>query len=273
MSLRYRRGIAPPLTGVAYVRPSRACATRCAAGLACGTPRLPGGMSELPESALLPPPVAAFDRAAAAPPALVEALASRRRFAPVSLAAPGNLRGRAAARAWSRAAELSRQRLLMSISCSRLFTFTSWLMYSLGSVSAVGSWFCISVTSSVRKSLAEIVAESLLLVSLVLFCRWRPSWSCPSALPPPQPAPAPPSSHDSKFLPLPPSSLPALLQSFAVLSCLSPAHLPATAFTPSRRYALRAILQQKRPHQVRRFRSPQAPADSQPSADSAASFH
>jgi hypothetical protein len=54
---------------------------------------------------------------------------------------------------------------LMSISCSRLFTCTSWLMYSLGSVSAVGSWFCISVTSSVRKSLAEMVAE-LSLVSL-----------------------------------------------------------------------------------------------------------
>ena len=28
---------------------------------------------------------------------------------------------------------------LMSISCSRLFTLTSWLMYSLGSVSEVGS--------------------------------------------------------------------------------------------------------------------------------------
>ena len=51
---------------------------------------------------------------------------------------------------------------LMSISCSRLFTDTSWLMYSLGSVSAVGSWFCISVTSSVRKSLAEMAAEELL---------------------------------------------------------------------------------------------------------------
>jgi hypothetical protein len=48
---------------------------------------------------------------------------------------------------------------LMSISCSRLFTCTSWSMYSLGSVSEVGSWFCISVTKSVRKSLAEIVAE------------------------------------------------------------------------------------------------------------------
>jgi hypothetical protein len=50
---------------------------------------------------------------------------------------------------------------LMSINCSRLFTCTSWLMYSLGSVSAVGSWFCISVTSKVRKSLAEMVAEEL----------------------------------------------------------------------------------------------------------------
>jgi hypothetical protein len=34
-------------------------------------------------------------------------------------------------------------------------------MYSLGSVFAVGSWFFISVTSKVRKSLAEMVAESL----------------------------------------------------------------------------------------------------------------
>jgi hypothetical protein len=48
---------------------------------------------------------------------------------------------------------------LMSMSCSRLFTLTSWLMYSLGSVSEVGSWFCISVTSRVRKSFAEMVAE------------------------------------------------------------------------------------------------------------------
>jgi hypothetical protein len=32
-------------------------------------------------------------------------------------------------------------------------------MYAFGSVSAVGSWFCISVTSSVRKSLAEIVVS------------------------------------------------------------------------------------------------------------------
>src|SRR5579872_686543 len=46
-------------------------------------------------------------------------------------------------------------------------------MYSFGSVVAVGSWFCISVTSKLRKSLAEIVAEPALLgvvvaVALVL---------------------------------------------------------------------------------------------------------
>jgi hypothetical protein len=57
---------------------------------------------------------------------------------------------------------------LMSISCSRLFTLTSWLMYSLGSVSEVGSWFCISVTSSVRKSLAEMVAPSFELLVLLV---------------------------------------------------------------------------------------------------------
>jgi len=51
---------------------------------------------------------------------------------------------------------------LMSINCSRLFTETSWLMYSLGSTFAVGSWFFISVTSKVRKSFAEMVAESVL---------------------------------------------------------------------------------------------------------------
>ena len=38
----------------------------------------------------------------------------------------------------------------------------------MGSVSAVGSWFCISVTSRVRKSLAEMVAESLLALLALL---------------------------------------------------------------------------------------------------------
>lgn len=46
----------------------------------------------------------------------------------------------------------------MLINCSRLFTLTNWLMYSFGSVACVGSWFCISVTSNVRKSFADIVA-------------------------------------------------------------------------------------------------------------------
>jgi hypothetical protein len=69
------------------------------------------------------------------------------------------------------------------------------LMYSFGSVSAVGSWFCISVTRRVRKSLAEIVAESelaelelaleLLVLLVALACGraaagWRacPAWAC-----------------------------------------------------------------------------------------------
>jgi hypothetical protein len=58
---------------------------------------------------------------------------------------------------------------LMLINCSRLFTETSWLTYSLGSVFAVGSWFCNSVTSKVRKSLDEMVAaESLLELPVLL---------------------------------------------------------------------------------------------------------
>jgi len=57
---------------------------------------------------------------------------------------------------------------LIEISCSRLFTFTNWLMYSLGSVFAVGSWFFISVTNRVRKSLAEMVDESLLVLLVLL---------------------------------------------------------------------------------------------------------
>jgi hypothetical protein len=58
---------------------------------------------------------------------------------------------------------------LIEISCSRLFTFTNWLMYSLGSVFAVGSWFFISVTNNVKKSLAEMLdAELLLLLELLV---------------------------------------------------------------------------------------------------------
>jgi hypothetical protein len=46
---------------------------------------------------------------------------------------------------------------LIPISCCRLFTPTIWVMYALGSVGAVGSWFFISATSKVRKSLAVMV--------------------------------------------------------------------------------------------------------------------
>src|ERR1700753_63979 len=47
------------------------------------------------------------------------------------------------------------------MSCCRLFTWTSWLMYWLGSLFAVGSWFFISATSNDRKSLAVMLAEPL----------------------------------------------------------------------------------------------------------------
>ena len=47
---------------------------------------------------------------------------------------------------------------LIWTSCSRLLTPTNCVMYCMGSVCVVGSWFWISVTSSVRKSLAVIVA-------------------------------------------------------------------------------------------------------------------
>jgi hypothetical protein len=66
---------------------------------------------------------------------------------------------------------------LILMSCSRLFTATSWLTYSLGSVFAVGSWFFSSVTSKVRKSLEEIEAAELL--SLLEL----PSASCLAVLP------------------------------------------------------------------------------------------
>jgi hypothetical protein len=48
--------------------------------------------------------------------------------------------------------------LLIEINCSRLFTSVNCVMYSFGSVGCVGSWFCSSLTSNVRKSLLVIVA-------------------------------------------------------------------------------------------------------------------
>jgi hypothetical protein len=63
-------------------------------------------------------------------------------------------------------------------------------MYSLGSVVAVGSWFCIPVTSNVRKSFAEMVAESVLalllpallvsLAELVMGVAPEPVSACPA---------------------------------------------------------------------------------------------
>src|SRR5947209_4510970 len=49
---------------------------------------------------------------------------------------------------------------LISMSCCKLFTWASWLTYALGSVCAVGSWFFISVTSRVRKSLEDMLEDS-----------------------------------------------------------------------------------------------------------------
>ncbi len=53
---------------------------------------------------------------------------------------------------------------LILTNCSRLLTATNWLTYSLGSALEVGSWFCNSVTSKVRKSFDEMVAAELLLL-------------------------------------------------------------------------------------------------------------
>jgi hypothetical protein len=47
---------------------------------------------------------------------------------------------------------------LIDTNCSRLLIAVSWFTYSFGSVCDVGSWFFISVTSSVRKSFELIVA-------------------------------------------------------------------------------------------------------------------
>lgn len=56
---------------------------------------------------------------------------------------------------------------LILTSCSRLLTCTSWLTYWVGSTLVVGSWFCSSVTSRVKKSLAVIVAALALALELL----------------------------------------------------------------------------------------------------------
>jgi hypothetical protein len=167
-----------PCTEAACVRPANACPTRRAAGLALGALKLPDmrcikvvceadALEAAAPGALEsgdPASCAAVCGEAAADAGVAESVRFEAALATLGDAPlPGvlDVLPRSALSVW-----------LMSTSCSRLFTCTSWLMYSLGSVSAVGSWFCISVTSRVRKSLAEIVAElsfelSELLVLLV----------------------------------------------------------------------------------------------------------
>ena len=56
---------------------------------------------------------------------------------------------------------------LIEISCWRLFTCANCVMYSFGSVGCVGSWFCNSLTSNVRKSL-DVMSDVLLAALLEL---------------------------------------------------------------------------------------------------------
>ena len=149
--------------GRARVRPFRACATTCAAGFALGVLRFPDArlFAELCAADMLL--TVAPDGVADDAP-LLRAAASGDAFALAGVAPGTGLTAWLVAAPPSASLEVLPRLLLnvwlMSINCSRLFTCTSWSMYSLGSVSAVGSWFCISVTSSVKKSFAEMVAES-----------------------------------------------------------------------------------------------------------------
>jgi len=58
---------------------------------------------------------------------------------------------------------------LIEMSCCKLFTPTSCVMYALGSVGCVGSWFFSSLTSNVRKSfeVMSLLDESVEDVELV----------------------------------------------------------------------------------------------------------
>ena len=62
---------------------------------------------------------------------------------------------------------------LIETSCSRLFTCANWVMYWFGSVGCVGSWFCSSLTSKVRKSFA-VISDELLAAALALLDEWTP---------------------------------------------------------------------------------------------------
>jgi hypothetical protein len=153
-----------------FTPPVRYCplsdwATRWAAGLAAGMPRLPG--ASWAAAVLMAPetPVPELDEAAGVedellpltPLTALVACADEPRLAELAIELPISV--------------VSVE--LIEINCCRLFTFTSWLMYSLGSVLAVGSWFFISVTKRVRKSLAEMVAELLVvLLELLVASAW-----------------------------------------------------------------------------------------------------
>ena len=149
----------PPASGGLSDCPSSAWAMRSAEGLAAGIPRLPGvdwiGSFEAPLFSAATEPGVEGPSAVAG----LEGAGDGRAAAPLDAAVEVELPS-APESVW-----------LMPMSCSRLLTCTSWLMYSLGSVVAVGSWFCISVTSSVRKSFAEMLADEVfeLLLALVPF--------------------------------------------------------------------------------------------------------
>jgi hypothetical protein len=155
-------------------RPSSACATVWAAGWVLGTLRLPGERLTAATSAERSPAAPALDEAVWAvvntPPSGEAALAwPDLPIAFESVGADAAASDLVDAELPEAVLELPRSVesvWLILINCSRLFTLINWLMYSLGSVVAVGSWFFISVTSKVRKSLAEMVELSVLLVLL-----------------------------------------------------------------------------------------------------------
>jgi hypothetical protein len=134
-------------------------ATLCAAELAAGIPRLPG--ASWAAAVLMAPetPVPELDEAAGVaaellpltPLTALAACAEEPLLSELPVELPRSV--------------VSVE--LIEINCCRLFTFTNWLMYSLGSVLAVGSWFFISVTKRVRKSLA-VMEDELLVVLLEL---------------------------------------------------------------------------------------------------------
>src|SRR5579863_1209919 len=158
----------PSRAQCAFTWPPSASATRSAAGFASGMLRFPGALLWIACSIAAKEfaPFVAVPALANAPGAPDFAPSRAISAAPWAAAVSGFNAGTGVFAAGALCDELPDgipsavdRFWLMSINCSRLFTFTSWLMYSFGSVSAVGSWFCISVTSSVRKSLAEMVAE------------------------------------------------------------------------------------------------------------------